>query len=206
MKRSILSLAGVAAFAASSASFAYTADFTDTTEEFIDGDVYVTPAGNEYVFTGSPDLAHVDGSVNAQNVTLPANNGGIGVCTVDLSEPHECALSSDDGIDDGEVLTLTFKWNTTLDDIWFNNANHTGPVGYTNAAVSVDGGAYGPVAAALGVEATTFDFMYTGGQYGGLYLAGFSTVPVPAAGILFGTALIGFLGYTRRKSKLEEAA
>jgi len=147
---------------------------------------------------------HQDSSIAAGTTPYITTdgNGGLGVCPAGLSD---CNNTGQDGLDKGESLILTFNKGTKIDSWTFNKApGHQGAVDASGALdITIDGTAGYTTISALGVMGTEFIITNLTGEPR-VYLAGLTAVPVPAAGILFGTALLGFLGYTRRKSKLDD--
>ena len=131
--------------------------------------------------------------------------------------------AGDDNVTDHEYLELVFDQDVVVDNLWFNN-NHDGGFG-TNSDGSEDmvtigvgplatvvddpGGVFNGNAfdLALGVGIGPFTVLqgeklwiaFNNEQF---YLSAMevSAVPVPAAIWLFGSALVGFVGFGRRRS------
>ena len=137
------------------------------------------------------------------------------------SSGNSCAPRSDDNVTVDEYLEISFDQSVVIENIWFNN-NHdhdglnTGDlvtIGGTDFEVANRGYAPGMVGFSTtnGVDADgkfgigsfyldgsdTLTIAFNNEQF---YVSGieFSAVPVPAAFWLFGTALIGFVGLSRR--------
>ena len=148
---------------------------------------------------------------------------GLGVC----QEPGGCAGLSTDNIEAGESVLLEISNASSLTvlvgDLYFRNGLHEvdsftsgteiditidGITMFTIAATDLDAdGKYiGTFADALfnTVITSSIEFSNPGAVSGGensdFYVSGFgAAVPVPAAVWLFGSALAGFVGFTRRR-------
>ena len=139
------------------------------------------------------------------------------------SSANSCAPRSDDNVTIHEYLEFSFNQDVVIENIWFNNNHDNGfdggdeiTIGGVDYAVETRG--YAPGMA--GFEAITNGVDANGDHgIGSFYLDGsdtlriafkneqfyvsgieFSAVPVPTAFWLFGTALIGFVGLSRRTS------
>jgi len=144
------------------------------------------------------------------------------------SGANRCDPGSDDNVTDHEYLEFTFDEDVVVDNLWFNN-NHNGGfgtnpdgsedmvtigVGLQGAALTDPGGVFPGTAfeVALGYtdgvngigsfKVAKGDRLWVAFNNEQFYLSGMavSAVPVPAAVWLFGTALLGFIGYGRRTS------
>ena len=108
-----------------------------------------------------------------------------------------------------EHLEFVFDEDVVIDDIWVNN-NHDGGFDATDlitvngmditAVTGLAGDANGLLASGIYLASgSVLKIAYKNEEF---YVSGISVsaVPVPAAVWLFGTALIGFVGYGRRTS------
>jgi len=170
-----------------------------------------------------PDLNHFGINItghatndddSAQFAYLDWGNAGLGVCKDALGAPsgsntgsgtNSCQPSSDDNVTVDEYLEITFTENVLVENLWFNN-NHDGGF-HAGDLVTINGVDYavalGIVDGANGIGAFSLmagDKLTIAYKNEEFYLSGMavSAVPVPAAVWLFGTALIGFIGYSRR--------
>lgn len=153
---------------------------------------------------------------------LDKGNAGLGVCstlgTLDVNgvpTANQCDPSNDDNVTGGEAVKLDFGRLVSLDSLELVDANHNTSFAGT-FDVSIDGGALISIAlsgtpslaaiAALGPlgYGNTFEFFNVIGNVGSeFYINTISVtaVPVPAAGILFASALFGAGALGRRKKK-----
>ena len=167
-----------------------------------------------------PDLDHFGFNVTGHASTdtdsdqfayLDWGNAGLGVCKDATgagenpgSSANSCDPSSDDNVTVGEWLEFSFTQDVEV-SLWFNN-NHDGgfvagdmvTIGALDLSVSEGyaGGANG-----LGIfEVAAGEILKVAYNNQEFYVSGMSVnaVPVPAAIWLFGTALIGFIGFGRR--------
>ena len=135
-------------------------------------------------------------ATNAEVVGLWGNFG------FDLSVNN--ANHPDDGAPTGLVTAANLLGNTLNE---YGSGFDYGILGYTGDSM-IDG-----YHTRLGVYHTTVNNLYindvidalnqhdaTTYLYNGSYLVSVSTVPVPAAAWLFGSALLGFFGFSRRKA------
>ena len=151
---------------------------------------------------GGSAFAYLDKSANPPSPISPA---GMGVCGV-LDGNDQCSPGSDDQVQQGEVLTLTFSEEVTTTEWGFNGPNHGNTfVAGHSLLLSVDGGTFmsmaldDPTFAAFnGLTGTTFAIMWENVD---LYLAQVSVVPLPPAAFLFAAALAG-LGWLGRRRKV----
>ena len=165
--------------------------------------------------TGMPDGITITGTVDGADAFayFDRGNAGLGVCkTIDTD--NQCAPSSDDNIDTllgTDVLKLDFNgdsdWKITeLAFTGLVDGNHGDVVGTNLVDYQLDSGGWMSSSFAdlsmavlfgnileLRVHADDLD-----GEGQEFYLASLTAVPVPAAVWLFGTALIGFVGMSRR--------
>lgn len=154
---------------------------------------------------GAPDLA--------QFAYLDWNTAGLGVCKDAIGAPtgalpgntvNSCQPSSDDNVTDNEYLEFIFGQDVVVNKIFLNN-NHDGGLG-AGDMVDVAGTAFDFALGVVdGIDGN--GFALTAGQIlkvafnnEQFYVSGMevSAVPVPAAFWLFGTALLGFISYSRR--------
>ena len=170
----------------------------------------VTNDGVTLTATGSSSddptaFAYMDGSWR--------NRAGLGVCK-NLTDTNQCNPSSDDNITANETLKLAFNTNVSLDSMRFVNGEHyTNFTGDFQLRINEDDAQVYDIALA---EYPYLDMIFTGHTFEFISLADplkklnetefyinsltVSTVPVPAAAWLFGSALLGFFGFSRRKA------
>jgi hypothetical protein len=105
----------------------------------------------------------------------------------------------------GEYLEFVFTQDVVVENLWFNN-NHDGGFAAPDA-VSINGGSYavatGYAGGVNGIGAFSLlagDILKIAYDNEEFYVSGIevSAVPVPAAVWLFGSALLGFVGLSRR--------
>lgn len=207
MKIKYIAIAAISSLFISTASFAASFDFSgvNTADEgFInstsDGDLTISFSATPYGVE-----AYQDSTIAAGKAYITSdNNAGLGVCAVNSSDADSCDRAGRDGIDAGESLILTFSRMVRLNSLGFNEApHHYGAINPGNdIEIFIDGVGGYTYASALGILGTTFEFANSAKQ--SYYLASLSTVPVPAAGLLMGSALLGMLGYTRRKARIKK--
>ncbi len=143
---------------------------------------------------------------------MDAGDAGLGVCE-ELTADGHCSPSSDDNVTFDERLRLDFNQPVTLSDITFINGYH----GNTFDGVfemSVDGGpatSYNLTSNfSTNLIGTTFDFINPNIQGGpnvsndyqfyiGSVSVAATVVPVPAAGWLFVSGMLGLIGASRRR-------
>ncbi|GMQ84051.1 MAG: hypothetical protein BMS9Abin06_0803 [Gammaproteobacteria bacterium] len=145
---------------------------------------------------------------------MDSGNAGLGVCEA-LTASGRCSPSSDDNVTFDELLRLDFNQPVSLSDITFINGNH----GNTFDGVfelSVDGGpatTYNLTSNfSMNLTGTTFDFINPNIQGGSNVSNGYqfyigsatvTAVPVPAAGWLFVSGMLGLAGLSRRKVRAQ---
>lgn len=159
--------------------------------------------------------SYVDGSGTTQSAfaymdSYWNNRAGLGVCKV-LSSGSQCNPGSDDNITTNEVLKLVFDTTVSLDGLRFVNGDHyTDFTGDFQIRIDEDDSLlytlslaeYPLLSSYIG---RTFEFISLASLSSGVdqefYLntLNVSTVPLPAAAWLFGSALLGFFGLSRRK-------
>ena len=145
---------------------------------------------------------------------LDWNHAGLGVCKDGTggsgahsgSGSNRCDPSSDDNVTVGEYLQFSFDTAVVVNNLWFNNS-HDG--GFDSAdKVTIDGVGYDVTTGYAGDGNGIGSFSLSAGQileiaYNNeeFYVSAMevSAVPVPAAIWLFGTALIGLVGFGKRK-------
>lgn len=158
---------------------------------------------------------YVDGAGNTQAASAYMdgkwrNLAGLGVCKV-LDSGDQCNPSSDDNVTANEALKLVFDTTVSLDGLRLVNGDHfTNFIGDFSLLID-DSLSY-----TLSLAEFPLLSNYVGRTFEFISLAGLnsdyreefyintlevSTVPLPAAAWLFGSALLGFFGFTRRKAK-----
>jgi hypothetical protein len=165
-----------------------------------------------------------DDNDSSQFAYLDWGNAGLGVCKDAVGAPsganpnsgaNSCQPSSDDNVTINEYLEFVFDENVKVEALTFNN-NHDG--GFATDAsgiadmVTINGADYafsllesGNFINVLGFAPITLlagDVLTVAYKNEQFYVSGMtvSAVPVPAAVWLFGSALLGFVGYGRRTS------
>jgi len=164
--------------------------------EATDG-IKVTATGNN---GDSPAFAYLD-----------SGNAGLGVCKA-LTTGHQCTPSSDDNVTSGETLVLTFNQEVSFTDMTLRNGGHGTTFGEDSTfQLTIDNVLFGDVL--LGDlklfdwgSGTVFEFFNSSGEANPdvFYIDSMtvvSAVPLPAAVWLFGSALLGFTGFRKFKSK-----
>ena len=174
----------------------------------VDG-VTVTATGTSNNDSTSANYATATANAIAAYAYLDSKSGGkeagLGVC----KNSGQCDPSNDDNVTGGEAVKLDFGQKVWLGDLGLVDANHeTNFIGTFNLSIdsgalisialsaTTDLGAYGP--------GNTFEFFNVGGLPGSEFYINnitVSAVPVPAAGILFASALLGAGAFGRRKKK-----
>jgi len=145
------------------------------------------------------------------NAYLDEGNAGLGVCK-SIDTNSQCTPSSDDNVTFGEVLRLDFSDEVLITSIAFLDGHH-GTDFKGNFDVAIDGGVFTSYALVdffiSGLQGQSFLFANNNNQGLGtraykeqFYISALSAsaVPVPAAVWLFGSALMGLFGVSRRKS------
>jgi hypothetical protein len=160
------------------------------------------PVGLKMAATANKEQAfiYMDSAVGTKD-------GGMGVCKF-LNIDGQCKPSTDDNMVFGETVTIG-----TVDDSLITHIKIRGDHEPVNKGVSllytIDGGDFeldisgrnGLLWIALD-SASSFINYTIRGEGGEMYLSALATdmvVPVPAAVWLFGTALVGFIGVSRRR-------
>lgn len=141
---------------------------------------------------------------------LDSGKAGLGVCSTP-DNANQCDPSNDDNVTGGESVKLDFGWEVSLDSLGLVDAKHGTSLFNGNFDIKVDGvllamstALSGSPASIVGLTGTTFEFINLVGDQGSEFYInniGVSTVPVPAAGILFASALFGAGALGRRKKK-----
>ena len=150
---------------------------------------------------------NVNATANGTNFAyLDKFSAGLGVCKI-LDGSGFCDPSDDDNIQSGEELTLTFDRTLTLTALLFKNAVHelfSGTVLINTVSHTVVSGV---LAAVLVADNSVWTFGFGGDYAAEFYVSSVNAVPLPAAGILFGSALagIGFLSRRRRNKQNTQA-
>ena len=167
--------------------------------------------------------SYLDGPLGSN----PSKPGGLGVCK--RLSGMDCANSGDDSIQVGESILLNINKPIFVDDIYFTNGAHNdefNPLAGVN--IYIDGvkqvgdlgnGAFrlAPVVTLLADQiinnSIKFEYAYydivlclpdtpcADPNLRSFYVDGFGRpVPIPAAAWLFGSALLGLVGYSRRRA------
>ena len=174
------------------------------------------------------DSPNPDGSADTKQFAyLDWGNAGLGVCKDAVGAPsgnnsgssaNSCSPRSDDNVTFHEYLEFMFDQDVMVDKLWFNN-NHDGGFNSdkdpTDKTDLIDIGISGMTLTGYAVMTG-----YAGGDNGigsflvkqgqklrvafnneQFYMSGMqvSAVPVPAAVWLFGTAIVGLIGFQRRR-------
>ena len=178
-------------------------------------------SGNEHgalEITSTVDSITVTASgSNSSGATAYAyldDGAGLGVCSTGLTGSLQCIDPADDNVTNNETLKLAFDTKVRFDELSLLDYNHrtTGFAG--DFDIKVDGVLL-PIHTALALSASpsvtglvgkVFEFINNGGGQGyEFYISDISVtaVPVPAAGILFASALLGAGAFGRRKKKAQ---
>ena len=148
-----------------------------------------------------------DGAAYAYMEGDSGGPGGLGVCS-DLRANLTCDPNSDDNQIAGETINIVATAGNEITSLTFTG-NHDPVVDGTILLLTVDGGIQQEIDlyalsigdfAFLSLAGPASSISYTLKDAGEIYLTSLTTVPVPAAVWLFGTALIGFIGMGRRTS------
>jgi hypothetical protein len=225
MKKYVISLIGIAVFGFASVAGATIYDFTEEGNRLERGyETFVTgvtggnpmPLGltitasstvDDQDLAGTPDnqaFAYMDG-------TTSGGSGGLGVCG-DLRANLTCDPNGDDNQMLGETISIlsTIAGNGII-GLTFTG-DHGDIVSGTTLKLTLDGtlqddidlfslGADTNHLTYLALTSTAMSLSYEiTGSGAQIYLSSLTTVPVPAAVWLFGTALIGFVVLGRRTS------
>ena len=200
-----------AAMLLSTASFAATFDF--------DSEPPVTneAGGAPLTFSnGGTDLSIYgwDGTTSAYAYHDSGYKSGIGVCKgVDVvggaggdnasGNTNECDQSWDDNMQADEWLDFVFtSGQTTVNTLTIFGPHNN--YGASTVWIDVDGGGnswqeYAVVNNMVNLNLNTSAFSVKAKEQYEAYVGGLTTVPVPAALLLFGSALIGFAGLSVRR-------
>ena len=162
--------------------------------------------------TGSSVNAGAQGDYFAY---MDRGNAGLGVCK-GLDSNFQCAPSSDDNLTSGEMLTLQFDQEVTIEQLSFRNEKHR-PVFESTAdfGIAIDNNIFSYYQLVpefnTPLTGTMFSFVvdnYSGGQWNlekeQLYLAGMnaSPVPLPSSLLLLGSGLASLVSYRRRRNQI----
>lgn len=137
----------------------------------------------------------------------PLLNAGLGVCQT-WDSAGLCTPSSDDNVQAGETLVLSFSTKVQIDQIILRDANHN--LFVLNDTISFTGqSASGLYTVGIGSTFLTFgqgtlwNFEVGGRVLKDFYIASItvSAVPLPAGGLLLLTALGGMAVARRRRKK-----
>jgi len=192
-------------------------ELTEGTDQFGESswDTLMVPGAFGLQATGHA----TDDDDNNQFAYLDWGNAGLGVCKDALGAPsganpnsgtNSCQPSSDDNVTNNEYLEFVFDENVEIEALTFNN-NHDGGFDLGDM-VTINGMDYsfslaetGNFINVLGFSPITLlagDILTVAYKNEQFYVSGMtvSAVPVPAALWLFGSALLGFVGYGRRTS------
>lgn len=223
MKKFAMALFGVFAFSASTqaAVFDFVAEAAGD-ERGAESIPFVGVDGHTITATGYDWVNNVDyaaAGTDVYNAYLDdvsgGKPGGLGVCKILAGT--QCNPGSDDNVTEGEALRLDLSGGATrLSNFTFRDAEHDPVIGTDNVWYRVDEVLTGGINND-GWELTTFAGLSALVLSGSvieiaahsnteqLYLSTVSTVPVPAAVWLFGTAMLGLFGM-RRKAKMGAVA
>ena len=168
-------------------------------------DDWLTIGGIGVKATGSNvNQVAADAFLDAYDGGLP---GGLGVCSsTSCTSGVAGANTGDDntsGAAGGETLTLMFTQAVELGEIIFRDANHllaNGTIILNGVERTITNGMLGAgVLAAIGLV-QTWVFAYGGTNPTEFYVTTLTTVPIPPAVLLFGSALFG-VGFMSRRKK-----
>ncbi len=166
---------------------------------FLKDGISVTTSGFDYL-TNTAYFAYLD-----------EDNAGLGVCK-ELNSDNECKISSDDNVTLNESLKLVFDRKVTINTTSFRNGNHgtdfTGSFDLTIDSVSTSTNLLTHI---FSTSLTGREFVFSNLNTGAgdtnsnneqFYISAMnvSAVPIPAAVWLFGSALLGLAGFSRRKA------
>jgi len=175
-------------------AIANTGEYGAPSISFTEGGITVTATGTDA--TGS----------NQYNAYLDSGDAGLGVCQA-LNGTQQCAEPSDDNVTSGEILSLVFDRVVSLSGITFLNGSHN--LAFNGGVdITVDGVSR-PTDSLLNIfpdtlVGTTFLFANNNtvlGDQQQFYISALTAeTPLPAAVWLFGSALMGLFGVSRRKS------
>lgn len=138
------------------------------------------------------------------------NRAGLGVCKSLVS--NQCNPGNDDNITANETLKLVFDTTVSLDGLGLVNGDHFKDfTGDFLIRINEDDSMLHQLGLAgslslSGYVGNTFEFISLASSTSGVdqefYIntLNVSTVPLPAAAWLFGSALLGFFGFSRRKA------
>lgn len=195
-----LSLAATLVVAGAVSANAVTYDF----EAYADGTygegVFDGVAWNGNLAGGSTGLT-VTASGGDDFAYLDAGGAGLGVCTI-IDGADQCNPTSDDNVQLGETLILTFSEDVKITSILLRNATH----GLFEALdfINFDGDNSGTYTVGLGGFGGVFGSLweFTIGDPIEFYIASItvSPIPVPAAGLMLLTGLGGMF-FARRRRK-----
>lgn len=176
-----------------SGSFTYGNNVSDASEVDISG-----PTLTNYIFTGPP----FDGFITNGSITTTAENARIGIEDNDTIDDDAAIINSLYGAGSTTASAIADRWSVDTD---INDNQGFGIALFsldTSLYSSTDFQVFPPTLAnsdfayfALGEDNSLGDNIY--GAVG--RLSSISVVPIPAAAWLFGTALIGFVGMSRRR-------
>ncbi len=153
----------------------------------------------------------VDAFLDAYDGGLP---GGLGVCSsASCTSGVTGANTGDDNTSSaagGEILTLMFTRAVIIGEIIFRDANHllaNGTILLNGVQQTITNGELAPgVLSAIGALQTwVFAYDIAGNDPTEFYVSIVTTVPLPPAVLLFGSALLG-VGYMSRRKKAKAAA
>ena len=205
----------------SSVSFASTFNFAAYADGNLAGATAISGLGEagykSFSATNDSITVTATGTYNGADAFayLDSGRAGLGVCHTGLEDTilgnDQCVDRSDDNVTGDEAVKLDFGRTVKLQDLDLRNAGH-GTTFSGTFDLLIDGVTLINIALsttpsdALGLVGNTFEFINVGGGVGDEFYinnVAVSAVPVPAAGILFASALLGAGALGRRKKKAQ---
>lgn len=151
---------------------------------------------------------------NAYLDDVSGGPGGLGVCK-ELDGSSQCKTPSDDNVTDDEALRFELSGGATyITDLTFNDADHVAILGTPKELLTVHYRIGEGAGVWIPTDFVTLSTLVLAGSVieiavdsdaSQFYVSTLSTVPVPAAVWLFGTAMLGLFGM-RRKAKMGAVA
>ena len=174
---------------------------------FMDSGVTLTATGyasENGTYVGGP-LHNTDFGAGDDFFAYLDGGAGLGVCK-QLNDNLQCDPSSDDNVTVKEVLKLVLEGANQIKDLSFLNAGHQSVDPDADIAYRIGGAGnyqdstFGALSM-MTLVGNIFEFKIGDNPQSDndqFYISSLTAVPVPAAVWLFGTALIGFVGMSRR--------